>query len=134
MKAKLVYIMEEEDVEVLRMAKNIINLLHNTETEYKNENVKKDLLKEFSDIEDMCVEGISLDELYKEKYDDYEEDEGDEEDEPIVDFCEYCGCVIEEDDTHWVAANCAVCCCEECVAAYNRENFPEDDEEDDEDL
>jgi arginine deiminase len=132
MKAKLVYIMEEEDVEVLRMAKNIINLLHNTETEYKNENVKKDLLKEFSDIEDMCVEGISLDELDKEKYDDYEEDEGDEEDEPIVDFCEYCGCVIEEDDTHWVAANGAVCCCDECVVAYNRENFPEDDEEEDE--
>jgi arginine deiminase len=132
MEAKLVYIMEEEDVEVLRMAKNIINLLHNTETEYKNENVKKDLLKEFSDIEDMCVEGISLDELDKEKYDDYEEDEDDEEDEPIVDFCEYCGCVIEEDDVHWVAANGAVCCCDECVVAYNRENFPEDEENEDE--
>jgi hypothetical protein len=135
MKAKLVYIMEEEDVEVLRMAKNIINLLHNTETEYKNENVKKDLLKEFSDIEDMCIDGLDLDKLDSEDYDDYDEDDEDcEDEEHFVDYCEYCGCVIEEDDTHWVAANGAVCCCDECVVAYNRELGEYDDEEEDEDL
>lgn len=130
MKTKLVYIMEKEDIEVLRKAKGIINLLYNAEVEFEDDAVEQDLLGELVDIEDMCIEGISLDELDKEKYDDHEEDEDDEEDEPIVDFCEYCGCVIEEDDTHWVAANGAICCCDECVVAYNRELGEYDDEED----
>lgn len=131
MKTKLVYVMEREDIEVLRKAKSIINLLYNAEVEFEDDAVEQDLLGELVDIEDMCIEGISLDELDKEEYDDYEEDE-DDEDEPIVDFCEYCGCVIGEDDTHWVAANGAICCCDECVVAYNTENFPEDDEDEDE--
>lgn len=132
MRTKLVYIMEREDIEVLRKAKGVINLLYNAEVEFEDDAVEQDLLGELVDIEDMCIEGISLDELDKEKYDDYEEDEDDEEDEPIVDFCEYCGCVIEEDDTHWVAANGAICCCDECVVAYNRELGEYDDEEEDE--
>ena len=132
MKTKLVYIMEKEEIEALRKAKGIINLLYNAEVEFEDDAVEQDLLGELVDIEDMCIEGISLDELDKEKYDDYEEDEDDEEDEPIVDFCEYCGCVIEEDDTHWVAANGAICCCDECVVAYNRELGEYDDEEEDE--
>ena len=131
MKTKLVYVMEKEDIEVLRKAKSIINLLYNAEVEFEDDAVEQDLLGELVDIEDMCIEGISLDELDKEEYDDYEEDE-DDEDEPIVDFCEYCGCVIEEDDTHWVAANGAICCCDECVVAYNRELGEYDDEEEDE--
>jgi hypothetical protein len=134
MKTKLVYIMEREDIEVLRKAKSIINLLYNAEVEFEDDAVEQDLLSEFGDIEDMCIEGVVNDEWLDEMCKDFddEEDEGDEEDEPIVDFCEYCGCVIEEDDTHWVAANGAICCCDECVVAYNRENFPEDDEEEDE--
>ena len=131
MRTKLVYVMEKEDIEVLRKAKSIINLLYNAEVEFEDDAVEQDLLGELVDIEDMCIEGISLDELDKEEYDDYEEDE-DDEDEPIVDFCEYCGCVIEEDDTHWVAANGAICCCDECVVAYNRELGEYDDEEEDE--
>ena len=129
MRTKLVYVMEKEDIEVLRKAKSIINLLYNAEAEFEDDAVEQDLLYELADIEEMCIEGISLDELDKEEYDDYEEDEDDEEDEPIVDFCEYCGCVIEEDDTHWVAANGAICCCDECVVAYNRELGEYDDEE-----
>lgn len=131
MKTKLVYIMEREDIEVLRKAKSIINLLYNAEVEFEDDAVEQDLLGELVDIEDMCIEGISLDELDKEEYDDYEEDE-DDEDESIVDYCEHCGCVIEEDDTHWVAANGAICCCDECVVAYNRELGEYDDEEEDE--
>ena len=125
MKTKLVYIMEKEDIEVLRKAKGIINLLYNAEVEFEDDVVEQDLLGELVDIEDMCIEGISLDELDKEEYDD-------DEDEPIVDFCEYCGCVIGEDDTHWVAANGAMCCCEECAVEYNKENFLKDEEEEDE--
>ena len=125
MRTKLVYVMEKEDIEVLRKAKSIINLLYNAEVEFEDDAVEQDLLGELVDIEDMCIEGISLDELDKEEYDD-------DEDEPIVDFCEYCGCVIGEDDTHWVAANGAVCCCEECAVEYNKENFLKDEEEEDE--
>jgi hypothetical protein len=134
MKTKLVYIMEREDIEVLRKAKSIINLLYNAEVEFEDDAVEQDLLSEFGDIEDMCIDGLVNDEWLDEMCKDFddEEDEGDEEDEPIVDFCEYCGCVIEEDDVHWVAANGAVCCCDECVVAYNRENFPEDEENEDE--
>ena len=131
MKTKLVYIMEKEEIEVLRKAKGIINLLYNAEVEFEDDAVEQDLLGELVDIEDMCIEGISLDELDKEEYDDYEEDEDDEE-EPIVDFCEYCGCVIGEDEYEWVAADGSVCCCEECAVEYNKENFLEDDEEEDE--
>jgi hypothetical protein len=134
MKTKLVYIMEREDIEVLRKAKSIINLLYNAEVEFEDDAVEQDLLSEFGDIEDMCIDGLVNEELFDEMCQDFddEEDEGDEEDEPIVDFCEYCGCVIEEDDTHWVAANGAICCCDECVVAYNRELGEYDDEEEDE--
>lgn len=133
MKTKLVYIMEREDIEVLRKAKSIINLLYNAEVEFEDEAVEQDLLSEFGDIEDMCIEGLDLDKLDSEDYDDYDEDDEDcEEEEHFVDYCEHCGCVIEEDDTHWVAANGAICCCDECVVAYNRELGEYDDEEEDE--
>ena len=132
MRTKLVYVMEKEDIEVLRKAKGIINLLYNAEVEFEDDAVEQDLLGELVDIEDMCIEGISLDELDKEEYDDYEEDEDCEDDEHFVDYCEYCGCVIGEDDTHWVAANGAICCCDECVVAYNRELGEYDEEEEDE--
>ena len=134
MRTKLVYVMEKEDIEVLRKAKSIINLLYNAEVEFEDDAVEQDLLSEFGDIEDMCIEGLVNDELFDEMCQDFDDEEEDEceEDEHFVDYCEHCGCVIEEDDTHWVAANGAICCCDECVVAYNRENFPEDDEEEDE--
>lgn len=136
MKTKLVYIMEKEEVEALRKAKGIINLLYNAEVEYENDAVEQDLLSEFGDIEDMCIDGI----IDNEKFDDIcldfddeedEEDEDCEEDEPVA-WCEYCGSPIYEDDYEWIAADGSVCCCDECVVAYNKENFPEDDEEEDE--
>ena len=83
MKTKLVYIMEREDVEVLRKAKSIINLLYNAEVEFEDDAVEQDLLSEFGDIEDMCIDGI----IDNEKFDDVcldfdeEDDEEDEEDE-----------------------------------------------------
>lgn len=135
MKTKLVYIMEREDIEVLRKAKSIINLLYNAEVEFEDDAVEQDLLSEFGDIEDMCIDGLVNDEKFDEMCQDFDEDDEDEDcedDEHFVDYCEYCGCVIEEDDTHWVAANGAICCCDECVVAYNRELGEYDDEEEDE--
>ena len=134
MKTKLVYVMEREDIEVLRKAKSIINLLYNAEVEFEDDAVEQDLLSEFGDIEDMCIDGLVNDELFDEMCQDFddEEDEDCEVEEHFVDDCEHCGCVIEEDDTHWVAANGAICCCDECVVAYNRELGEYDDEEEDE--
>ena len=80
MKTKLVYIMEKEDIEVLRKAKSIINLLYNAEVEYENDAVEQDLLCEFGDIEDMCIEGLVNDELFDEMCQDFDDDE-EEEDE-----------------------------------------------------
>jgi hypothetical protein len=134
MKTKLVYIMEREDIEVLRKAKSIINLLYNAEVEFEDDAVEQDLLNEFGDIEDMCIDGLVNEELFDEMCQDFddEDDEDCEDEEHFVDYCEYCGCVIEEDDTHWVAANGAICCCDECVVAYNRELGEYDEEEEDE--
>lgn len=133
MKTKLVYIMEREDIEVLRKAKSIINLLYNAEVEFEDEAVEQDLLSEFGDIEDMCIDGLVNEELFDEMcqdFDDEDDEDCEDEEEHFVDYCEYCGCVIEEDDTHWVAANGAICCCDECVVAYNRELGEYDEEED----
>ena len=83
MKTKLVYIMEREDIEVLRKAKSIINLLYNAEVEFEDDAVEQDLLNELVDIEDMCIDGI----IDNEKFDDVcldfdeDDDEDDEEDE-----------------------------------------------------
>ena len=134
MRTKLVYVMEKEDIEVLRKAKSIINLLYNAEVEFEDDAVEQDLLSEFGDIEDMCIDGLVNDEKFDEMCQDFddEEDEDCEDDEHFVDYCEHCGCVIGEDDTHWVAANGAICCCDECVVAYNRELGEYDDEEEDE--
>lgn len=127
--------MEREDVEVLKKAKGIINLLYNAEVEFEDDAVEEDLANELIDIEDMCIDGIIDNEKFDEMCQDFDEEDDDdecEEDEHFVDYCEYCGCVIEEDDTHWVAANGAICCCDECVVAYNRElgEYDDDDEED----
>ena len=132
MKTKLVYVMEREDIEVLRKAKSIINLLYNAEVEFEDDAVEQDLLNELVDIEDMCIDGIIDNEKFDDvclDFDEDDEDEDCEDDERFVDYCEHCGCVIEEDDTHWVAANGAICCCDECVVAYNRELGEYDDEE-----
>lgn len=136
MKTKLVYIMEKEEIEVLRKAKGIINLLYNAEVEYENDAVEQDLLNELVDIEDMCIDGIIDNEKFDDvclDFDDEEDDEDEdcEEDEPVA-WCEYCGCGIYEDEYEWIAADGSVCCCDECVVEYNRENFPEDDDEEDE--
>ena len=133
MRTKLVYVIEKEDIEVLRKAKGIINLLYNAEVEFDNDAVEQDLLNEFGDIEDMCIDGLDLDKLDSNDYDDFDDDEDEdcEEDEPVA-WCEYCGSAIYEGEYEWVAADGSVCCCDECVVGYNRENFPEDDEEEDE--
>ena len=55
--------------------------------------------------------------------------EPDGDGEPVA-MCEYCGALMYEDDTQWVAANGAICCCDECVIAFNKElgEYDEDDE------
>ena len=79
MRTKLVYVMEKEDIEVLRKAKSIINLLYNAEAEFEDDAVEQDLWYELADIEEMCIEGVVndewLDEMCKD-FDDEEEEEG----------------------------------------------------------
>ena len=84
MKTKLVYIMEREDIEVLRKAKSIINLLYNAEVEFEDDAVEQDLLGELVDIEDMCIDGIIDNEKFDDVCLDFDEDdecEDEEEDE-----------------------------------------------------
>ena len=128
MRTKLVYVMEREDIEVLRKAKGIINLLYNAEVEFDDEAVEQDLLSEFGDIEDMCIDGLDLNELDKDDYDDFEDDEDIEDDEPVA-VCEYCGTCLFEGDAEWVASNGCVCCCDECLMEYEKE-LNEENEED----
>ena len=73
------YLFSDNRNVVLRKAKNIINLLYNAEVEYENDAVEQDLLCEFGDIEDMCIEGLVNDELFDEMCQDFDEEE--EEDE-----------------------------------------------------
>lgn len=81
MKTKLVYIMEREDIEVLRKAKSIINLLYNAEVEFEDDAVEQDLLGELVDIEDMCIDGIIDNEKFDDVCLDFDEDDEEEEDE-----------------------------------------------------
>ena len=124
--------MEREDVEVLKKAKGIINLLYNTEVEFEDDAVEEDLANELIDLEDMCIDGIIDNEKFDDVCLDFDEDEDCEDDEHFVDYCECCGCVIEKDDTHWIATNGAICCCDDCMVAYNRQLEYYDDEEEDE--
>ena len=75
MKTKLAYIMEKEDVEVLRKAKSIINLLYNAEVEFDNDAVEQDLWYELADIEEMCIEGVVNDEWLDEMCKDFDDEE-----------------------------------------------------------
>ena len=136
MRTKTVYVFEREDVEILRKARDIMHSLYNAaEIEFEDDKVEFDVLSAFGDIEEMCIDECDLNELDDEiDYDDEDDDadgddEDDEEDEPVA-WCEYCGSPIYEDEYEWIAADGSVCCCDECVVEYNREMFPEDDEED----
>ena len=81
MKTKLVYVMEREDIEVLRKAKSIINLLYNAEVEFEDDAVEQDLLNELVDIEDICIDGIIDNEKFDDVCLDFVEDDEEEEDE-----------------------------------------------------
>ena len=75
MKTKLVYVMEKEDIEVLRKAKGIINLLYNAEVEFEDDAVEQDLWYELADIEEMCIEGVVNDEWLDEMCKDFDDEE-----------------------------------------------------------
>lgn len=129
MRTKLVYVMEREDVEVLRKAKSIINLLYNAEVEFEDEAVEQDLLSEFGDIEDMCIEGLIDDEKLDEMCQDFDDEDDDiDEDEPIC-YCEYCGCGIYEGDGEYVACDGTIHCSDECLIEYHKENYPNEEED-----
>ena len=81
MRTKLVYIMEKEDIEVLRKAKGIINLLYNAKVKFEDDAVEQDLFYELADIEEMCIEGVVNDEWLDEMCKDFDDEEDDEEDE-----------------------------------------------------
>ena len=73
MRTKLVYVMEKEDIEVLRNAKGIINLLYNAEVEFEDDAVEQDLFYELADIEDMCFDE-KLDKM-RQDFDENDEEE-----------------------------------------------------------
>ena len=73
MRTKLFYIMEKEDIEVLRKAKSIINLLYNAKVEFEDVDVEQDLFYELADIEEMCIDE-KFDKMCQD-FDDEEEDE-----------------------------------------------------------
>ena len=75
MRTKLVYVMEKEDIEVLRKAKSIINLLYNAEVEFEDDAVEQDLFYELADIEEMCIEGVVNDEWLDEMCKDFDDEE-----------------------------------------------------------
>ena len=78
MRTKLVYVMEKEDIEVLRKAKSIINLLYNAEAEFEDDAVEQDLLYELADIEEMCIDDIIDDKKFDEMCQDFDDEEEDE--------------------------------------------------------
>ena len=75
MRTKLVYVMEKEDIEVLRKAKGIINLLYNAKVEFEDDAVEQDLFYELADIEEMCIEGVVNDEWLDEMCKDFDDEE-----------------------------------------------------------
>ena len=116
MRTKLVYVIEREDVEILRKAKSIINILNNAaEVEYDSDTVETDALCTYGDIEELVVEDEC--ECCKSA-----------EDEPVA-MCEYCGALIFEGDAEWVAADGCVCCCDDCLMEYEKELEDEEDED-----
>ena len=75
MRTKLVYVMEKEDIEVLRKAKGIINLLYNAKVKFEDDAVEQDLFYELADIEEMCIEGVVNDEWLGEMCKDFDDEE-----------------------------------------------------------
>ena len=101
MRTKLVYVMEREDVEILRKAKGIINILNNAaDVEYDSDTVETDVLCTYGGIEELIME---------------DECECCKSAENSM-YCERCGQVIEDGDETWVhTKGVRACVCAECV-------------------
>ena len=125
MRTKTVYIMERKEVEILRKAKSIINLLCFAEVEFEDDRVEQELLSDFGDIEDLIIDSIDLNELDKDDFDDYDDEEDDDSDEPYT-YCECCGRAIQNSDDVCYGINGCECCCVSCV---NEMDAEEEDEE-----
>ena len=86
MRTKTVYIIENEDVEILRKANELMRVVYEQETEYECSEVDVD--GAIYDIADFCYEQIELDDLDEDYFDDFDDDEEIEEDEEDVELTE----------------------------------------------
>ena len=136
----VVCVLERKDIETLESALVIMKLLNTHTCAYVDLNVADGIIstvKELADEIEKVYEPKRTEEIAN-RYrgiepdgDDADDDDDydDDDDEPISKFCEYCGCLLE-DDLGWMAADGSICCCEECAEEYDRENFYDDEDED----
>lgn len=132
MRTKVVYVMENEDVEILRKAREVINAMYNEEVDYDNGWVETEVLDGLVEIELLCNDEIECDcaECRAcDDDDDEDEDFEDEDEEEDVEYCDYCGRAIHEGD-EWCETDEGTFCSLGCAAAWKE--VDEDDEDEDE--
>ena len=131
MKIKRTYILNTIDKNILESAIQILDV-YAYENNVELEDLTKENMEYFAKrLVSVGQRILAMKKLTDEEEIEVEEDEEDDEEE-IDGWCEYCGRPIYESDTQWFAADGSLCCCNECLVAYNTENFPEDDEDEDE--
>jgi hypothetical protein len=131
MRTKVVYVMENEDVEILRKAREVINAMYNEEVDYDNGWVETEVLDGLVEIELLCNDEIACDCAECRACDedeDEDEDFEDEDDEEDVEYCDYCGRAIHEGD-EWCETDEGTFCSLGCAAAWNEVDDNEDEDE-----
>lgn len=132
MKIKRTYILNTIDKNILESAIQILDV-YAGEDNVELEDLTKENMEYFAKrLKSVAERILKVKQLQNERANIYEDEDDEELEEEIDGWCEHCGSPIYESDTQWFAADGSLCCCDECVVAYNTENFPEDDEDEDE--
>ena len=131
---KRIYVLNTIDKNILESAIQILDV-YACENNVELQDLTKENMEYFAKrLSSVSQRILAMKKLTDEEEIEVEEEEEEDEEEEIDGWCEYCGSPIYESDTQWFAADGSLCCCDDCVVQYNKENFPEDEEEDDEDL
>lgn len=130
MRTKIVYVMENEDVEILRKARAVINAMYNEEVDYDNGWVETEVLDGLMEIELLCNDEIVCDceECRACDEDDEDDEYDDDEDDEDVEYCDYCGREIREGD-EWCETDEGTFCSLGCAAAWSDEDDGDDEDE-----
>ena len=128
MRTKLVHIIENEDVEILRKAKEIMGVAFRAE-HIECECDETELDDAILEIGDICFEEIDLPICTCGCDDD--DDDDDDEDE-AVEYCDYCGKEIRKGD-EVIETNSGVFCSLGCSEAWYEVDDYEDEDEDEDD-